>query len=162
MLENIYAAVKKLVGKSQVEAGTDESLNGTKIVITLDNANVKRGLGTNGDGTDEYKQTIALSPIACLATAIQYSGIQGDNIRNFLIEAYRLSREQQINGRKAVADLFDDKDKSDKFEAALAEVAKLTDTLDGNRKTKTMVDIGNATVEVYNRNGELVEQSVAS
>jgi hypothetical protein len=72
MLENIYAAIKKLVSKTEVEAGTDESLNGTRIVITLDNANVKRGLGTNGDGTDEYRQTIALSPIACLATAIHW------------------------------------------------------------------------------------------
>ena len=69
---------------------------------------------------------------------------------------------EPVLGVEAVSDLFDDKDKSDKFESALAEVAKLTDTLDGNRKTKTMVDIGNATVEVYNRNGELVEQSVAS
>ena len=157
MLQNILAAVKKLVGKSEVEAGTDARINGHKIVITFDDASVKRGAGTNGDGTDEYRQTIALSPIACLATAIQYSVSQGYNIRKFLIEAYRLSKEQKVNGRQSITDIFADKDKSDKFDAALEEVSKLTETLDGNRKTKTMIDIGSATIEVFDSNGELVE-----
>ena len=157
MIQNILAAVKKLVGKSEVEAGTDESLNGTRIVITFDDASVKRGIGTNGDGTDEYRQTIALSPIACLATAISFGGFQGENIRKFLIEAYKLSKEQKVNGRQSITNIFADKDKSDTFDAALEEVSKLTETLEGNRKTKTMIDIGNATIEVFDSNGELVE-----
>jgi hypothetical protein len=92
-----------------------------------------------------------------LATAISFGGFQGENIRKFLIEAYKLSKEQKVNGRQSITDIFADKDKSDTFDAALEEVSKLTETLEGNRKTKTMIDIGNATIEVFDSNGELVE-----
>jgi hypothetical protein len=151
IFEAIKAGVAKVLGKADVEVG-DFDLTGKKVVITFDKATVSRSEGTAGDGFDDYLQTIGLSTKATIAAAISFGGFQGENIEKFLIEAMELARLEKVNGESAIDGMRD-------IKAAMANVQKVIQTLPATRRTKTMVSVDAATVEVFNADGKPVSPS---
>jgi hypothetical protein len=153
IFEALKAGVAKVLGKADVEVG-DFDLSGQKVVITFDKATVTRSEGTAGEGLDDYLATVGLSTKATIAAAISFGGFQGENIEKFLIKAMEFARLEKINGESAIEGSRD-------IKAAMANVQKVIQTLPATRRTKTMVSIEGASVEVFDRNGNLVESNAA-
>ena len=153
IFEALKAGVAKVLGKEDVEVG-DFDLSGQKVVITFDKAAVSRSEGTAGNGLDDYLQTVGLSTKATIAAAISFGGFQGENVEKFLIKAMELSRAEKINGEAAIEGARD-------IKAAMKNVQNVIQTLPATRRTKTMVSIEGATVEVFDKNGNLAEKIAA-
>jgi hypothetical protein len=64
------------------------------------------------------------------------------------------ARLEKINGESAIEGSRD-------IKAAMKNVQKVIQTLPATRRTKTMVSVEGATVEVFDRNGNLVERIAA-
>jgi hypothetical protein len=65
-----------------------------------------------------------------------------------------LARLEKVNGESAIDGMRDIKE-------AMANVQKIIQTLPATRRTKTMVSVDAATVEVFDMNGNLVESNAA-
>jgi len=153
IFEALKAGVNKVLGKADVEVG-DFDLSGQKVVITFNKATVSRSEGTAGNGLDDYLQTVGLSTKATIAAAISFGGFQGENVEKFLIKAMELSRAEKINGEAAIEGARD-------IKSAMKNVQNVIQTLPATRRTKTMVSIEGATVEVFDKNGNLAEKIAA-